>query len=341
MDTKSDFMKNIAFVVLTLLFTLSVAAQKLPKGIYAEIETNKGDILLELYYKKVPLTVANFVALAEGKMKYDTIDIYEPYFDGVIFHRVIDNFMIQTGDPSGTGSGDPGYKFYDEFDKSLRHDTAGILSMANAGPNTNGSQFFITHKETPWVNDKHSVFGKVYSGQDVVDAIEKGDTMHTVNIIKKGWKAKFFNAKKVFNKEMEAREEAIEAEKKAKEEELKTLMETKYPNAKTTDSGLMYVMHKEGEGKQAEAGKTVKVHYTGKLQDGTKFDSSVDRGQPIEFPLGKGMVIQGWEEGIALLKEGGKATLIIPPNLGYGAMAKGPIPANATLFFDVELIEVK
>lgn len=334
-------MKKIVIVSVVFLFCLTAIAQKLPKGIYANIQTNKGDILLELYYKKVPLTVANFVALAEGKLQYDTINIKEPFYDGVIFHRVIDDFMIQTGDPMGTGSGDPGYKFYDEFDNTLRHDTAGVLSMANAGPNTNGSQFFITHKETPWLNDKHSVFGKVYSGQDVVDAIEKGDTMHHVEIIKKGWKATFFNAKKVFKKTMAKKEEELEHAKKAQQEEFNQLMEEKYPDAKTSPSGLMYVIQQEGSGKKAEAGKTVKVHYTGKLQDGTKFDSSLDRGAPIEFALGKGMVIPGWEEGIALMKEGGKATLIIPPKLGYGSMAKGPIPANSTLFFDVELIEVK
>lgn len=334
-------MRNRYILLFFITFSVTSFAQKLPKGIYAKLNTQKGEILLNLEYKKVPLTVANFIALAEGDLSYNDVEINEPFYDGITFHRVIKDFMIQTGDPTGTGSGDPGYKFFDEFHDSLRHDGAGILSMANAGPNTNGGQFFITHKETPWLNDKHSVFGQVYSGQEVVDQIEQGDTLYSVKIIRKGWKPKFFKANKVFNGLMEEKEEAIKKEKEAAKNNFKKMMQEKYPNAKTAPSGLMYVIHEEGSGKQAESGKTVSVHYTGTLMDGTKFDSSRDRGQPIAFPLGVGKVIKGWDEGIAMLKEGGKATLIIPPHLGYGERAVGPIPANSTLFFDVELMEVK
>ena len=138
----------------------------------ATIETSKGAIRIELHEDRTPNTVANFEKLAG-----------DGFYDGLLFHRVIPNFMIQTGCPQGTGMGGPGYEFEDEFDNSLRHDRAGILSMANAGPNTNGSQFFITHGPTPHLDGKHSVFGVVLEGQEVVDAIEQGDTMEKVSIV--------------------------------------------------------------------------------------------------------------------------------------------------------------
>ena len=138
----------------------------------AIFETSKGTIRLELFEEKTPKTVGNFETLC-GK----------EYYDGLTFHRVIPDFMIQGGCPDGTGAGGPGYKFEDEFDPELRHDAPGVLSMANAGPNTNGSQFFITHVPCPHLDDRHSVFGKVLEGQDVVDSIEQGDTMSTVRVV--------------------------------------------------------------------------------------------------------------------------------------------------------------
>lgn len=174
---------------------------KLADGLYAKISTSKGDILIRLHYEKVPMTVANFVGLAEGKISNKAKPLGTPYYDGLKFHRVIKDFMIQGGDPSGNGTGGPGYAFKDEFDPELKHNGPGILSMANAGPNTNGSQFFITHKATPWLDNKHSVFGKVVEGQNVVDAIEQGDTINSIIIIRMGSNAKKFKAEKVF-KEM-------------------------------------------------------------------------------------------------------------------------------------------
>ena len=308
------------------------------EGMYAKIKTNKGDIILELEYEKTPLTVANFVGLAEGKIKNNKKEVGEPYYDGLKFHRVIADFMIQGGCPDGNGMGGPGYQFPDEIHPDLKHSGPGILSMANAGPGTNGSQFFITHKETPWLDGKHTVFGKVTEGQDVVDAIAQDDKILEIDIIRKGEKAKKFDSKAIFDKELEKLEkQAAEKAKKAKE-----AIDALKKGAIVTSSGLAYKIIKKGTGTKAEAGKTVSVHYTGKLSNGTKFDSSYDRNQPIEFELGRGRVIKGWDEGISLLNVGSKATFIIPPDLGYGARgAGGVIPPNATLIFDVELVEVK
>ncbi len=307
-------------------------------GLYAKFKTNKGDILAELEYKKTPGTVGNFVALAQGNMENQAKPQGTPYYDGLKFHRVIPDFMIQGGDPQGTGSGGPGYQFEDEFHPDLKHDKPGVLSMANAGPNTNGSQFFITHIPTPWLDNKHTVFGNVIEGQDVVDSIAQGDKIESVEIIPVGEDAEKFHAIEAFRVFEGAREKRI-AEAKAKiEKELDELA----AGFEKTDSGLRYKILQKGSGKKAEKGKTVSVHYKGMLPDGQVFDSSYQRKKPIDFTLGVGQVISGWDEGISLLQIGDKARFVIPSNLAYGSQgAGGVIPPNANLIFDVELMDVK
>ncbi|ALM21916.1 peptidylprolyl isomerase [Nonlabens sp. MIC269] len=308
------------------------------EGLYAKFDTTKGEILVQLHYDKTPGTVGNFVALAEGNLENQAKPQGTPYYDGLKFHRVIPDFMIQGGDPQGTGAGGPGYKFDDEFHPELRHDGPGVLSMANAGPGTNGSQFFITHVETAWLDDKHTVFGKVMEGQDVVDAIEQGDEIKKVSILRQGENAEAFNAVESFRQFEGAARAREEQAKKQAEQELEEIA----AGFNKTESGLRYQIINHGEGKQAEKGKTVSVHYKGMLANGKVFDSSYSRNQPIEFPLGMGQVIPGWDEGISLLKVGDKARLVIPSHLGYGASgAGGVIPPNAVLVFDVELMDVK
>ncbi|AXB56957.1 peptidylprolyl isomerase [Flavobacterium fluviale] len=307
-------------------------------GIYAKFNTSKGSILVKLTHDLTPGTVGNFVALAEGNMENKVKPQGQKFYDGLTFHRVIADFMIQGGCPKGTGTGDPGYKFDDEFHPTLKHDRPGVLSMANSGPGSNGSQFFITHVPTPWLDGKHSVFGYVVEGQDIVDAVAQGDNLDSVEIIRVGEEAQKWNAIEAFIGLKGARlkrEAALKAESEAKMEQLAAGFDK-------TESGLRYKMIQKGDGKRAEAGKTVSVHYEGSLENGKVFDSSYPRKKPIEFKLGVGQVIEGWDEGIALLQVGDKARFVIPSDLGYGPSgAGGVIPPNATLIFDVELMDVK
>jgi len=309
-----------------------------PDGIYARISTNKGDIIVSLEYEKTPMTVANFIGLTEGSLNEKSPGT--PFYDGLTFHRVIKDFMVQTGDPLGNGTGGPGYKFPDEIDNSLKHSAPGTLSMANSGPGTNGSQFFITHVATPWLDGKHTVFGNVVEGQDVVDAIAQGDVMNEVRIIRVGDDAKKFTVTKAsFNEavaQSSQREKAKIAE--SRKEVLKEL-DSKYPNAITTDSGLRYVILSEGTGDTTpENGTLVTVHYTASLLDGMVFDSTAKNATPAQFNIGQ--VIPGWGEGLSTMTKGEKRTLIIPPELGYGATGyPGIIPPNAYLIIEVELLD--
>jgi len=307
-------------------------------GLYAKFNTTKGDIIVNLEFEKTPGTVGNFVALAQGNLENSARPQGEPYYDGLKFHRVIADFMIQGGCPMGTGTGNPGYSFNDEFHADLTHDKPGILSMANSGPATNGSQFFITHVETPWLDNKHTVFGNVVEGQEIVNAIAKDDILTSIEIIRVGEKAENFKAVEAFRTFEGARAEREALEIKKQEDELNAAS----AGFDKTESGLRYKIIQEGNGKKATKGAMVSVHYKGQLLDGTVFDSSYKRKEPIDFTVGVGQVISGWDEGIQLLKVGDKARMVIPSNLAYGSQgAGGVIPPNAPLLFDVELVDVK
>jgi peptidyl-prolyl cis-trans isomerase A (cyclophilin A) len=307
-------------------------------GIYAKFNISRGTILVKLTHDLTPGTVGNFVGLAEGQLENSARPMGKPYYDGLKFHRVIPDFMIQSGCPQGQGTGGPGYNFDDEFHPTLRHDGPGVLSMANAGPGTNGSQFFITHVETAWLDGKHTVFGNVVEGQDVVDAITQGDTIDSLEIVRVGEEAQKWNAIEAFRTFEGSREKRLAEQKRLAEEALEKLA----AGFQKTVSGLRYQIIQKGTGAPAEKGKKVSVHYQGALENGQVFDSSYKRKQPIDFTLGVGQVIEGWDEGIALLKVGDKARFVIPSYLGYGSRgAGGVIPPDATLVFDVELMDVK
>jgi peptidylprolyl isomerase len=330
-----------AFSVPAATETASPRDAAFGNGLFARMNTDKGDIVLRLEFQKTPLTVCNFVALAEGKMD---ICRGRPYYDGLAFHRVIADFMIQGGDPQGTGTGGPGYRFPDEIDPSLRHDGPGVLSMANAGPGTNGSQFFITHKDTPWLDGKHTVFGKVVEEQSVVDAIQQGNRIRTVTIIRNGPAAVQFRADQAAFDTLlgEINSAATDRTRAARDANIAQI-DAKYPNAIQTPSGVRYIVQRAGTGVKPTAGRTVQVNYTGSLLSGRVFDSSDMQGRPIEFPAGVGAVIRGWDEMVMDMKVGERRTVVIPPELAYGEreMGNGLIPANSYLVFEMELIGVR
>lgn len=324
----------------------------LEDGLYAEFKTSEGDFIIDLNYEKAPITVANFVSLAEGNNpKVDDKFKDEPFYDGLTFHRIIDDFMIQGGDPDGDGTGGPGYQFPDETDNGLVHEGKGILSMANAGPNTNGSQFFITLAPQPRLDGMHTVFGKVTEGQDIVDQIGKVEvgaqdkpkddiTIEKVNIYKIGKEAKNFEAAEVFEKEIDK----LEEKEKKEQKELKKEMDDLGDGFEETDSGLMYKITDENkDGKKPKPGQTVHAYYKGMLKDGKVFDENKKSNEkPLKFEVGVGRVIPGWDEGLQLMREGEKARFIIPPHIGYGERGAGnDIPPNAILIFDVELKKVE
>ena len=381
--------KAIYFFIVSLVLSSCTATKfkDLNNGLYAEIQTNKGDILVELYPDAAPMTVANFVSLADGTNNKlpDSIQS-KPFYDGVRFHRVVNNFVIQGGDPTETGRGNPGYKFGDEFTKDkngnliYKHNTAGILSMANSGPESNGSQFFITHRATPHLNGKHTVFGKTIvnsteleilkkSFRDtirlqkaidsvrmiVVNNIAKFDTIKTIEIIRVGTKAKSFKAAEVFDEELKnyAANKKDREKDKVKEEELrynkyladKDVFLAKMDEGKAikTSSGLRILMlNTNPSGKRIVTNKPVKAHFTLYTADGKKIQSTLDNNQPFVFQLDdvQRPMITGFKEGVANLRVGEKVRLFIPYYIGFGEAKYGPFPAKSDLVFEVEILEI-
>lgn len=310
-------------------------------GVFAIMETSSGSIVLELFYKQTPLTVVNFVGLAEG-----TLDAAKgkPFYDGLTFHRVIDNFMIQGGDPEGTGRGGPGYRFADEFDSSLNFDKPGYLAMANAGPGTNGSQFFITHVPTDWLNQKHTIFGQVVNedSQKVVNAVKQGDKIIKITIIRQGDEAEKFSAKQAdFDRESkEVSAKNAERAKVAQAAKIKEV-EEKFPGFSKDSNGIYFKTIKEGSGGKIGGKKAVAVEYKGYLVSGQIFDQSQGRG-PLEFTTAGGQMIPGFDIMVQDMQLGEKRTIVLPPDQAYGENGiPGVIPGGAYLAFDIELTKVK
>ncbi len=307
-------------------------------GVFAIIETTRGNIVLQLYYKETPLTVTNFVGLAEG-----TLDAAngKPYYDGLKFHRVISkangdkqDFMIQGGDPTGTGMGGPGYRFADEIVPNLKFSGPGVLAMANAGAGTNGSQFFITHVATPWLDGKHTIFGKVITGQNVVNKTLQNDVMKKITIVRQGEEAQKFTATQAdFDRIVK------ENENKARSQ-LEAYMDKYSTGFEKLDNGLRYKILKEGKGEKVGTGKKVTTKYKGYFVDGRVFDST-DMHDPIEFETGAGKMIPGFDLMVQDMKLNEKRTVLLPPDLAYGERGAGRvIPPNTPIMFDIEVIEV-
>lgn len=375
-------MNKIIFLLLAALSLCLTSCKDeykdLEDGLYAEIETSKGTIIAELDYQKVPVMVANFVTLAEGKNQFVSKDLKgKPFFDGLKFHRVIsktngdaEDFMIQTGDPLGNGSGDAGYKCGDEI-TDLTHDKSGILSMANSGPNTNSSQFFITLVPTPWLDGKHTVFGSVINeeGLKVANSVVKDDDLIKITIIRKGEAVKKFDAVKVFNdyfknaSENQKKEAELSAKMKLEyDSKYKSVKESKVAylsdlkkSATKTPSGFQYNVILKSTKEKLKDGETVYIEYSGFLEDGTLFDTSSpdvakqfgvfneararENGYSVlPYVMGSNKMIPGFVEGLSKLKMGEKAIFFIPFNLGYGEQGAGDvIPPNTNLIFEVEV----
>ena len=318
----------------------SPADSALGDGLFARINTSQGDIIVRLEYEKTPVTVCNFVALAEGKM--DAVG-GRRYYDGLTFHRVISNFMIQGGCPLGNGTGGPGYEFPDEIDPSLRHDGPGVLSMANAGPNTNGSQFFITHVETPWLDGNHSVFGKVVNGQNVVNSIRQGDRIFSVTIIRNGAEASAFRADQAAFDDLVRN---VNAAERARAENQRgsnlAVIEEMYPNTQSSSSGLRWIVERTGRGPRPVPGSVVFVNMKGQFLSGTYFDNSDLTGGAREFTVGTGSIIRGLDEALMDMTAGEKRIVIVPPELAYGARGiDNVIPPNSFLIFELELVQIR
>lgn len=370
------------FLLATVLITSCKSSKTadLGDGVFADIQTSKGDIIVKLEYEKTPVTVANFISLAEGDSPFVTDSLKgKKYYDGLTFHRVMKDFMIQGGDPTATGMGTPGYRFADEFVDSLTHSRKGILSMANSGPKTNGSQFFITHKATPWLDGRHSVFGEVVTGLEVLDTIANVKVgandkpiekvvMNNVKIIRNGKAAKKFDAVAVMTKyfadeELREKEAAkLEAEREAKMNSAVTTFTSEIADqkkkAKTLASGLQIFTLKEGTGSKPKIGETANLYYAGYFEDGRLFDSNYEEiaklfGQyswqrrdqmgyepmPMLVSLDAPM-IAGFKEAVMNLKEGEKARVFIPAHLAYGEAGRGQIAPNTDLIFDLELVSL-
>tara|TARA_R110000868_G_scaffold61720_2_gene187352 strand:+ start:305 stop:1432 length:1128 start_codon:yes stop_codon:yes gene_type:complete len=370
-------LKN-AIKVLVLVHFINLTSCKvqypdLEDGIYAEIITSKGIMLAKLAEDKAPITVANFVSLAEGtNTMVDTKYKKKKFYNGTIFHRVMDGFMIQGGDPIGTGQGNPGYKFRDEFHPDLKHDKPGILSMAHSGPNGNGSQFFITEIPKPHLDGVYNVFGELVLGLNVQDSISNvkvGDKnrplqdviIEELNIIRKGKSAKSFDAPKIFYNHF-VKDERLKKEKKAKAEAIlkatKEKFETQRAKATTLDSGLKYFISEKGSGEKLSNEAQVSTHYTvyfesGKLLETSKLEvakaqdvvnkkrKAANKYGPITADIGPdARMIPGFKEGLQQLSVGDKATLFIPYHLAYGEAGTRGIPGKSNIIFEVEILKL-
>ena len=373
-------MKKVKLWALLLpLFLVACKSAKYPNlkdGLYADIQTNHGDMLAELYYKATPGTVANFVSLAEGTNTYVADSLKgKHYYDGTKSHRVIKNFMLQAGDRTATGMGDPGYKFADEFVDTLTFTKKGQLAMANSGPATNGSQFFITEKATKWLNFRHAIFGQVIQGEDVISKITDEQTsekdsrpknpviIKKVEIIRVGKDAQKWDAPKVFDafmKEQNAKAQKLESQR----EKNLAVMAEQEAKAVAQPSGIKILKLKEGNGVKPQIGADILVNYAGFLRaTGDLFDTNIaeiakendayDAARAADPQYGyipytwqyspEVGLIAGFKEALLSMKVGDRVRVFIPSALAYGkeGFDNGVIPPDADLMFEIEIVDAQ
>jgi peptidylprolyl isomerase len=352
------------FLAASVLFLAACAKPKYPDGLYAEVLTNKGLIVLQLEFEKTPMTVANFVGLAEGTIDNAAFPPGQPYFNGTRWHRVVAGHVIQCGIPKSAKAGSdggPGYEFPNEIVlPDLNHGRAGMVNMANGGPHTNGGQWCITLGDRSYLDGDYTVFGHVVEGTDVVFKIVQGDEVQSVRIIRIGKAAKAFRPTTESFKEMveAARIRVADADARKKAEE-DALVLKNWPNAVALENGLKYIVLREGKGQAGAEGRTVNVAYSGNcLLSGKTFVSTAEEGKPywgetpapFDFELGKTKVNPGVDAIIALMKKGEKRLAIVPAALGYmtsGFYAKQRpnekrfvISPDTLLVYEIELLDI-
>jgi peptidylprolyl isomerase len=322
------------------------ASQNLPEGLYAVIETDRGVIVISLDTQGAPQTVRNFVALAEGEL---SVAKGIPWYDGLTFHRVEKGFLIQGGDPKGNGLGDAGYTIANEPNANASYSRAGVVGMANKGPDTNSCQFFITLKPLDLSPSDYPVFGEVVSGLDVAARVEPRDVMRKVTIVRKGEAAEAFasdqaaweagNAALQELKGRLLREELAAAAAKQAEQ-----LAARWPDLVDGPGGLRYRILLPGKGGAIGPNRQAKVLYKGMLPDGTVFDASELHGNvPFGLTTGpSGQVIEGWKIIVPLMAVGERRVVAIPPELGYGDRGvPGQIPARSWLVFEIEVVSAE
>ena len=326
-------------LILAAVIPATGATAQLPDGLYAEIRTERGTILCQLEFQKTPMTVANFVGLAEGTLKANG-QSGRRFYDGLTFHRVVPGFVIQGGDPQGDGSGGPGYQIPNETRSDLKHDAAGVLAMANSGPDTNGSQFYITLAAAAHLDGGYSVFGHVVQGQDVVSSVKQGDHMISVRIIRVGAAAGAFTVtQKGFDAMVASALAGVAERKKKGRTDAIALIQKQWPKLITTNSGLMYEVMKTGSGGSPGAAASVSIAYKGMLLNGTVFADSAPSGPAVAVQMDK-LAIKGWTEALLAMKRGEKRRLVLPPELAFGSRGYSNVVApDAFVVFELELVD--
>jgi cyclophilin family peptidyl-prolyl cis-trans isomerase len=369
---KTRRLTTAAVVVAWTIVVGAVAAQPYPDGLFAEVKTTKGTIVLQLEFEKTPMTVANFVGLAEGTIDNKALPPGTPFYDGSVFHRVVPGHVIQAGMPKAQERG-PGYTIPNEIVTSLDHGRAGMVGMANSGPHTNSSQFYVTLGDRSYLDGNYTVFGHVVTGMDVVNAIAQGDTIEHVTIVRVGTKARAFKTDNVaFHRLVEDVRARVKADEERKAKEEADIIKARWPNAVVlknqpearagADVGVrpvLVVVVREGEGERVQAGGRLKAIYKGQFLNGRPFCSSAEDGNPIagdaaepfEYEAGKTRITAGLDAALLDMRKGERRTVIVQGPLTYGASGfygkdrpgekRFVIPPNTTLVYEVEVLDIR